>query len=336
MSTIDEKRVYADRHGATDVYVASEMGLVHVSVADDAVGEFSLVKRCQARAIAAGPAVVAVGTETDVLLGTADSSGEMAFAEAGFGPAVAVAVVGADTGVDRSEVSRTGEDGDNDYQLIAANDSGRVAMYREGTWTDLDSDLATETKTADSPANPLEVRALDGDLLAAASGVYRLANDRLVHAGLSSVHDVSTPGVPLAATEEGLYKLGNGWMLEDDVSGPVGTVAADPSTPPGRLERAHAVGAGGDVVWAYEGAGGVEAGSGAAAGGGVGVDADTEPNESGWTTCPTPPAPVVDLAYGQRCYAVTADGQFLALADGHWRSHHLGVRGVTALAIPTS
>ncbi len=320
MSTIDEKRVYADRHGATDAYVASEMGLVHVSVADDTVGEFSLVKRCQARAIAAGPAVVAVGTETDVLLGTVDSSGEMALAETGFGPAVAVAVVDADAdadaGVDRNEV------------IIAANDSGRVATYRDGTWTDLD------LETRDSPANSLEVRALDGDLLATASGVYRLSNGRLVHAGLSSVYDVSTPGVPLAATEDGLYKLGNGWMLENGVNGPVETVAADPLTPPGRLERAHAVGAGGDVVWAYEGTGGVEAGSGAAAGGGVGAEAEATGKE--WTTCPTPPAPVVDLAYGQRCYAVTADGQFLALADGHWRSHHLGVRGVTALSVPTS
>ena len=91
--------------------------------------------------------------------------------------------------------------------LVAAGGE-RLARYHDDGWETL-AELA-------------DVRAIDGDLVAAADGVHRLDGTPL---GLEAVNDVSTAGRPLAATDAGLYYLANGWMTA--VEGPFRAVARD-------------------------------------------------------------------------------------------------------------
>lgn len=107
--SLDEKRVYAGG-SSQSAFVASEAGLVRVSVSDDLVGEFGLSVRDAASDAVADDGRVAVATETDALVATEDG-----FAETGFGSADAVGFA----------------DG-----LIACGE-GRVARYDDGTWTEL-------------------------------------------------------------------------------------------------------------------------------------------------------------------------------------------------------
>lgn len=179
MVSIDEKRVYADKTGATEVYVASDLGVTVVAISADIVGEFTLVHRCTARDVAGGPEFLAVATDEDVLVGAGES-----FAETGFGPAVAVSVT--------------------DEHVLAASEGGQVARHADDEWTTLG--------TVDEP------RALDGDLVAAADGVHRVDGTGLDHVGLEDVRDVATDGTPLAATGDGLYYLGPGWASAHDGS----------------------------------------------------------------------------------------------------------------------
>lgn len=169
--SLDEKRVYGERTGATELYVASDLGVTLVSVSEDIVGEFTLAHRCRARDVAAGPNL-AVATDEDVLV-----SDDGAFAGTEFGPAVAV--------------------GFHDGRLLAAGPDGRVARRDDGTWVTL--------------GTAGEVRAVDGPLVASADGVRRVDGDGLVPGGLSDVRDVAATGTPLAATGDGLYYLGPGW-----------------------------------------------------------------------------------------------------------------------------
>lgn len=280
MSTIDEKRVYGDREGATEAYVASSVGVVRVSVAADAVGEFGLFERCTARDVAAGFETVAVATDEDVLVSDGDAAD--GFAETDFGPAVAV---GFDGGDRRDAVDA----------VLAADADGRVARRRDGEWLDLECE-------ADAS---LDVRAIDGDLVGTNHGVFRVHDGALDHAGLEEVRDVSAAGIPLAATADGLYKLGNGWMRVLD--GAFDVVAADPRTEAGRLDRAHA-----------------------AAGLTIHEHADGE-----WREFADTSAPIVGLAYGETVYAVTERGTVLAASGDGWRSRTLGVSGVSGIAIPS-
>ncbi|WP_408956687.1 hypothetical protein [Natrinema sp. 74] len=291
MDSIEEKRVFGDREGALTAYVASAIGVVRVRVAGDTVGEFSLCERCTARGIAATPSSVAVATDEDVRAfslkdGTDEAgsdapvaAGDETFAETGFGPAVAVGYDGGD--------------------LLAAGPDGRVARRSRGTdeWTTLESDFGAA------------VRAIDGDLLGTEDGVYRVHDGGLDHAGLTDVRDVSAAGIPLAATADGLYKLGNGWLAV--LEGAFETVAADPRSEPGRLVRAHAVS---DAVYEYA------------------ADDEWQPLEG----ASEPSDRVVDVGYGDTVYAVTADGTFLSASDGGWRTRTLGVTDVAGLAIPAA
>ncbi|MCU4926961.1 hypothetical protein OB905_13380 [Halobacteria archaeon AArc-dxtr1] len=206
MSTIEEKRVYGESEAPTDAYVASETGLVRVSVAGDLVGEFSLCVRHPARDVAAGGDLVVAATDEDVLVATLPDGPE-AFEPTQFGPAAAV-------GIHRGTV-------------LAAAPNGRLAQLVDDEWEGLGLIL------------DYEVSAIDGDLVATDGGLYRIRDSRLEDAGLSAVRDVSTAAVPLAVTADGLYRLGNGWMQVHD--GPVDVVDAAPADQPGRLERAHAV-----------------------------------------------------------------------------------------------
>ncbi|WP_224448042.1 HVO_0234 family beta-propeller protein [Haloprofundus salilacus] len=265
MPTIDEKRVYADKTGKTELFVATALGVVVADVSDDRIGGFGIEHRCTALDVAGEGGRIVVATDEAVLLD--DGHGE-GFDATGFGSAVAV-----------------GFDGD---ALLAAADSGRVARRpvdadESTTWTDLGE--------VEHP------RAIDGPLVAAADGVHHVDADGLSHVGLNDARDVSTAGVPLAATGSGLYALGNGWM--DALSGSFRAVASD-----GR--RAHAVGDGRVFSRTDDGWEGVD----------VPVD-----------------GPVVDVTHGPATYAVTESGTLLLDAGDGWRSQTLGLDGIAGVGV---
>lgn len=270
MSTIDEKRVYGDRAGASRLYVASGAGLLSVSVAGS-IGGFGIRERCRARDVASGGGRLAVATDDAVLLadrGVGD--GEAGFEEAGFGPATCV--------------------GFDDEEPIAAAPGGRIGRLRASGWETLGTG---------------DVRAISGDLIATAEGVCRIQGKGLEPVGLADVRDVSAAGIPLAATGDGLYALGNSWLRSAE--GTFDAVGADPESEPGSLARANA--ASGRRVYEH-------------------TDGD-------WHDRGDAPGRVVGFAYGERVYAVTEDGRFLAgKGDGEWWSHPLGVEDIGGIALP--
>ena len=70
MSTLSEKRVYAEQGEPTPVYVAAEQGLVRAKLSGDAVGEFSLARRCTAQDVAIGAdGLLALSTTEETLVG---------------------------------------------------------------------------------------------------------------------------------------------------------------------------------------------------------------------------------------------------------------------------
>lgn len=301
--TIEEKRVYSDKAGKVEVFVATELGVLVVDVSGDRVGEFGLDHRCTARDIAASGERVAVATEEDVDLAVGDTE----FESTGFGPAVAV--------------------GFRDGTLVAANEDGWVARYDAGrddegdegnadeergdTNTDEDIDVtdldASDADIADrmvwTMVGHVEiVRAIDGPLVATPDGVYRIETDSLTHVGLDDVRDISGRGVPLAATDEALYTLGNGWM--DVLEGNFRAVTSDGAA------RAYAVSMA--SLYAKD------------------ATADDEWHE---VDLPTD-EPVVDVAYAPEVvFAVTESGTLLVDAGDGWHSQELGVRGVAGLAV---
>jgi hypothetical protein len=169
--------------------------------------------------------------------------------------------------------------------LLAAGPDGRVARLDDG-WTTLG--------TVETP------RAVDGGLVAAEDGVHRVVDDGLRGVGLDGVRDVVGRGPPLAATDHGLYRLGNGWMGELD--GAVHAVSADAAD-----DRAHAVGETGLVARRAVG---------------------------DWRAVDVPADELVDVGYtATATVAVTADGALLADVGDGWRTHELGVTGVGRLAV---
>jgi len=183
----------------------------------------------------------------------------------GFGPAVAV-----------------GFHGD---ALLAAGPGGRIARLDDG-WTTLGG--------VETP------RAIDGGMVAAESGVHQVVDDGLRHVGLGGVHDVHGHGMPLAATDDGLYRLGNGWM--DELDGAFHVVAVDSAD-----DRAHAAGEAG--LFAREAVG-------------------------EWSAVDVPTDDPVDVGYTDAAtVAVTETGTLLADAGDGWRTRELGVTGVRRLAV---
>lgn len=256
--SIDEKRVYGDRAGKTTVLVATDVGLVSVSISGDNIGEFGLRSREPVADVAAAGDRISIATGEDVLVATADSDpGDPTFEPTGFGPATAI------------------DDGNG---LVAAGD-GRVARLEDGEWT--------------TCCSIDDVRAVDGaaGLVAAGDGVHRLDGS---YAGLEEVHDVASG--PLAATDAGLYRLGNGWLCELDE--PVRTVASGDS-------RGYA---GGDRLY---------------------VRRDGE-----WTVADLPTEePITDVAFGSATYVVTRPGTFFVDAGDGWRQRSLGTPGSRRLAV---
>jgi hypothetical protein len=183
----------------------------------------------------------------------------------GFGPAVAV-----------------GFHGD---ALLAAGPGGRIARL-DDEWTTLGG--------VETP------RAIDGGMVAAESGVHQVVDDGLRGVGLGGVHDVHGRGMPLAATADGLYRLGNGWM--DELDGAFRVVAADTTD-----DRAHAAGEAGLFVREAVG---------------------------DWTAVDVPAATLVDVGYTDAAtVAVTETGTLLADVGDGWRTRELGVTGVRRLAV---
>ena len=270
MSDMTEDRVYGNDAGTTEVFVAAGIGVVSVSVSADRIGRFGVTRRCSPRDIAGGDGRLAVAAEEDVLV---RQEGE--FVRTGFGSAVAVGVHGG--------------------AVLAADPDGRVARRAGGKW----STLATLDAS---------VRAIDGPLLATDRGVHRIGGDGdgnddgdvIRPAGLEAVNDVAARG-PYAATDEGLYTLGNGWMAE--IEGQFGTVAAS---------REHAYAAGSPRA------------------GDAGLH---ERRDGGWRPVDLPIDGAVADVVGGRGYAITERGTLLSAPD--WRSRSLGVRGVVGIAIPS-
>lgn len=259
MDDVEGKRVFDDRADREELVVAAGLGVLSVSVS---AGRFDVVHRCTPADVASAGGRVAVATDADVLLREPSSEG---FGATDFGPAVAVGFV--------------------DGRPTAASPDGRVAR-RDGAegdseWVDLGRVDGT-------------VRAMDGRLVAASDGVYRLPG--MDFAGLDDVRDVAAAG-PLAATGDGLYSLGNGWMVERDgdfhVAGSDGTGA--------HAATAHAL---------------------------------LERRADGWAEVDLPAdGPVAAVAYGSTVYAVAADGVVLAGRDGGWEATPLGVDGVVGCAV---
>ncbi len=279
MPTIDEKRVYDDVVPPVPVFVAAAQGLVVARLSDDSVGEFSLARRCTARDLAIGPDGTLVLATDEATLVAPDADPER-LRETGFGPATAVSGL------------------DDPRAVVAADDAGRIARLPlpDGAF---DTDSVADEDWTDL-GTVEAVRAADGRLVAAADGVRRVTDSGLDDAGLDDARDVAARGAPLAATGEGLYELGNGWMIAHE--GPFETVATDG-------ERAHAVDADGTVL-------------GRQAGGGE------------WTDLDLPTADrIVDVTYTpDAVVAATDSGSLLANAGDGWRSRAIGVTGVGAAA----
>jgi hypothetical protein len=197
--------------------------------------------------------------------------------------------------------------------LVAAGGE-RLARYHDDGWETL-ADLA-------------DVRAIDGDLVAAADGVHRLDGTPL---GLEAVNDVSTAGRPLAATDAGLYYLANGWMTA--VEGPFRAVARDADG-----ETAHAAG---ERLYRRE----AERSEASDRASGrrerndrrhASREADRrEASDGDWRPVELPvEEPVAGIASGEATYAVTEGGTFLADAGEGWRHRSLGLPDVAGLAVP--
>ncbi len=266
MPSIDEKRVYGTTTAATQLLVASEVGVVAVSVSDDIVGEFGIDHACTATDLATNGDALAVATDEDVLVGDYEPTGH--------GPA---AVVGVET---------TGDG------------SGVVAVAPDGTVSRLPTDAA-DWRELGSVAEP---HAADGALVATADGVVRATNDGLEPVGLDTVTDVATRPVPYAATDGGLYRLGNGWRLVRD--GAFGAVTTD---------------AAGDAVVAATDAAVFSRGLWGSDDGAAPRDGWTRHDHSGIAAV----AVEDDLLVG-----VTSDGTAQVTVGDGWRSRTLGIPGV--------
>jgi len=215
MQTLTEKRVFGTKFGTTELFVASETGLVGVTVSADQIGEFGLAHRDPVNSVAVDDRGVLIGTEDDVLYSDRDGDADAQRAQSrAFSPVTetpfghAVAVGWGPTGP------------------IVADSAGRISGSVD------DPKWATVGDTGD-------VRAVDGGLIAAADGVYQLTEDGLAHVGLSEVRDVAGHGTPMAATADGLFALSNGWRTIRE--GAFDRVASDGHG------HAHAVGATGLV-----------------------------------------------------------------------------------------
>lgn len=216
MSSIEEKRVYAGRTGETHVYLATDLGVLDVSVSEDLIGNFGIEHRCVARDLAHCEGL-AVATDEDVLL-----DGE----PTGFGPAV---VVG---GVEKP---------------IAVSPEGRVARFEGDEWTDLgtldevrgaDGDMLATSEGVYRVGDGLLHVGLEGandvstsgtPLAATNAGLYRLGNGwmRDLDGRFDRVSGTGSPGelASGAALADGSLSIYDGEWHERETPEPFAAVA---------------------------------------------------------------------------------------------------------------
>jgi hypothetical protein len=288
--------VYAGSAGRTDAYVATESGVIRVALSADKVGAFDMVARDPARGVAVLPRRTApdlLGVATDDGLLVAPVGDDIAFEPIEVGPTPAVAV------------------GVHDGAFLVAGGDGEIDRIAIGS--DATADEATATRIGSVP----DPRAIDGPLVAAADGVHRINEDdaaesgpSLVSVGLDDARDVAGSGMPLAATADGLYWLGNGWM-------------------PAREGDAEAVAADGDGHAMAVVDGDLLVHAGDAGRGSIGWEPET------WSRADLPvDERAVSLGYGPGLsVVVTAAGTLCVDAGDGWRHQVVGVRGVTDLAL---
>jgi hypothetical protein len=258
MASLEEKRVFEGGETEATCLIASETGLVQVAVSGDRIGGFGIALRGNIRDVAVARDRVLVATDEDVLAGPSAEALE----PTGLGPATAVGL--------------------EDMGWIAADADGRLVR--------MNGDEATDLGAVDA------VRAIDPPLVGAADGVYRL--DPLDNVGLSGVQDVAAQPVQRAACEDGLYRLGNGWIAEHE--GPASAVTGLSK------ERVAAV-----------------------IGGQLRQRVDDE-----WRSTSLPvDSPVVDVALGPATYAITQDGGLAVNAGDGWRTRMLGLSTPRRLAV---
>ena len=287
MQTLTEKRVFGTKTGTTEVFVGTETGLVVVTVSADQIGTFGLTDREPVTAVAADSQQVLVGTDSGL------KTGRLADADrASSPPTVPLATVDPEV-LDRITAVGFGSDG----PLVGDASGGVYAVDTEPTDnSDAESDAGSVTQVGTTAG----VAAIDGGLIAAADGVYRV-DEAFTHVGLVSATDVAGHGVPLAATSDGLFRLGNGWLAAAE--GSFRRVASDGHG------HASAVVADGLITRSDDGSG---------------WHADELPiNEA-----------VADIAYGSGIRAaITETGTLCVNAGDGWRHQRLGLPSVTGVAV---
>lgn len=319
MQTLAEKRVYGDRSGATTAFVAAETGLVAASVSGTNVGEFSMPYRGPVRdvlATARGPVIAtpdgvyrstsaddrsidAGDVSTTAGDGTGGPRSSAAFERIGAAPAVAIGLAGG--------------------HLLVGREDGTLLGVARDRWP-----TATDPEARSIGTLP-EIRSIDGRLVATPAGVYRVdpgaiqtddrpgsnrvesdrgstgaeADPKPTNVGLEAVNDVFGHGMPVAATDDGLYVLGNGWM--DVLEGRFDLVAGD-------------------------GHGGTHT---------AGEPGFFEQTDDGWSERSPPiDGSIAALAHGDGRLAVVTDDGGLCVTDGDdWGHQYIGVSDVRAAAI---
>ena len=293
--SIDEKRVYAGTAGRTDAYVATGAGIVRVSLSADKVGAFDMVDRGPAEDVAVlardgAPDVIAAATPDG--LSVAPVGDDPAFEPVDDDPAVAVGSFG---------VTESGEARDDGLLVAREGESIERVELDDPTTEESTASVASTTQIG-SVADP---RAIDDGLVAGADGVFRVTHDTVKDVGLADARDVAGAGMPLAATDAGLYWLGNGWMSV-------------------REETAEAVAADGDGHAMAVVDGDLLVHDGAAEG---------EAEAWAATALPVDEAAVA-LGYGPGVsVAVTAAGTLCVDAGDGWRHQVVGVREVEGVAL---
>lgn len=206
--SIEEKRVYAGTSGRTDVFLATETGLVRVALSADKIGAFTLVGETQP---IADVTVYQPQPDRDFLaVATADG---LRVGPAGDPPTPTAVTPGTPVAVA----------GGDDALCVASTDH---TLWRVAA--DADGRPSEATRVGQTAA----VRAIDPPLVATEDGVVRFemggpeGSHSVTSVGLDDVRDVAAgDSLPLAATATGVYWLGNGWMAA--LEGVATAIAAD-------------------------------------------------------------------------------------------------------------
>lgn len=241
--SITEKRVYAAKAGRTDAYVATGVGVVRAAISGDRVGTFELVRREPANDVAVlDPTASTRATDREapaLLLGVAGDNGVHVATAAGGESEPGFTEIATRT-CGRSESNGPTSDnpsmspavaiGAHDDSFLVALADGELLRIRAASGGGSDGAApAPGATTVERIGRVDDPVAVDGPLVASGDGVIRAVgpsgNCRLESVGLDRVRDVSGRGIPIAATADGLYRLGNGWMIALD--GSFDAVAAD-------------------------------------------------------------------------------------------------------------